>query len=293
MGKAGKREKTSGTSSFPAFHILRSGWFAPPNCIDTPRAIDDPPLPTFHMKKLLLIAGILVGLGIVGVVAVSFFLGHIVTAGINSFAPKVTQTKVTLASASISPLSGSGTLSKLVIGNPQGWSDGNICALGKIHVSVAPFSIMGDHIVVNEVLIDAPEFNYETKIIASNVGDLLKNIEAAVGGGKGTQPETKAGKPIKFEVKKFSLSNGKVRLGAGGVGAALPMPSITLTDLGTKEGGITPDQLVLAVMRSVTSSIVSATAKAAIDIGKTGGAGAAEGVKKAGDAIKGLFGGKK
>jgi hypothetical protein len=71
------------------------------------------------------------------------------------------------------------------------------------------------------------------------------------------------------------------------------MPPITLTDLGTKEGGITPDQLALAVMKSVTGSIVSATARAAGDIGKTGGAAAAGGVKKAGDAIKGLFGGKK
>lgn len=245
------------------------------------------------MKKLLIIAGAVVGLGIIGVVAVSFFLGHIVTAGVNSFAPKITQTKVSLDHSTISPLSGSGTLSGLVIGNPKGWSDGNICALGKVHVSVAPFSILGDHIIVNEVVIDAPEFNYETKIIASNVGDLLKNIEAAVGGGKGTQPATKDGKPIKFEVKKFTLANGKVRLGAAGAGATLPMPPITLTNLGTSEGGITPDQLVLAVMKSVTSSIVSATAKAAFDIGKTGGAGAAEGVKKTGDAIKGLFGGKK
>jgi hypothetical protein len=248
------------------------------------------------MKKLLVIAGVVIGLGLVGVVALTFFLGNIVTAGVNSFAPKVTQTKVTLASARISPLTGSGVLSGLVIGNPKGWSENNICSLGKISVAVAPFSLLGDRIVVNEVVIDAPEFNYETKIIASNVGDLLKNIEAATGGGKdstGTQPATKGGKPIKFEVKKFSLTNGRVRLGLGGTGATLPMPPISLTDLGTKEGGITPDQLVLAVMKNVTGSIVSATASAVGDIGKTTGATAAEGVKKAGEAIKGLFGGKK
>lgn len=247
------------------------------------------------MKKLLIIIGVVAGLGIVGVVALSFFLGHIVTAGVNNFAPKITQTKVTLASANISPLTGSGSLSGLVIGNPQGWSDGNICSLGKVHVSIAPFSLLGDHIVINEVIIDAPEFNYETKLIASNVGDLLKNIEATVGGGKGgsAQPATKDGKPIKFKIKKFSLANGRVRLGVGGAGATLPMPPIALSDIGEKEGGITPDQLVLAVMKNVTGSIVSATAKAAVDIGKTGGAGAAETAKKAGEAIKGLFGGKK
>lgn len=246
------------------------------------------------MKKLLIIAGVVIGLGIVTVVVLAMFLGSIVTTGVNSFAPKITQTKVTLAGATISPLTGSGTLSNLVVGNPKGWSDNNLCALGKIHVDVAPFSILGDHIVVNEVVIDAPEFNYETKLVASNVKDLMKNIEAATGGGQSAgQPATKEGKPIKFEVKKFSLTNGKVRLGVGGTGAALPMPPISLTDLGTKEGGITPDQLVVAVMRSVTSSIVTATANAAGEIGKTGGAAAAEGARKAGDAIRGLFGGDK
>ena len=248
------------------------------------------------MKKLLLIAGIVVGLGLVGVIALTFFLGNIVTAGINSFAPKLTQTKVTLASASISPLSGSGTLSHLVVGNPKGWSENNICSLGKIHVSIAPFSLLGDHIVVNEITIEAPEFNYETKIVASNVNDLLKNIEATMGGASkdpATQPATKSGRPIKFEVKKFTLANGRVRLGLAGTGATLPMPPISLTDLGTREGGITPDQLVFAVMKSVTSSIVSATASAVGDIGKTTGATAAEGAKKAVEGIKGLFGGKK
>jgi hypothetical protein len=247
------------------------------------------------MKKLLVIGGIVVGLGVVAVVVLTFFLGGIVTAGVNNFAPKLTQTKVTLARATISPLTGSGTLHHLVVGNPKGWSENDLCSLGKIHVRVQPFSILGDHIVVNEVLIDTPEFNYETKLVASNVADLLKNIEAATGGGKDAAPQatTKSGRPIKFEVKKFRLENGWVRLGVGPAAMKLPMPPIALDDLGTKEGGITPDQLVFAVMRSVTSSVVTATTQAAGKIGGTAGAAAAEGVKKTGEALKGLFGGKK
>ncbi len=246
------------------------------------------------MKKLLVIGGILLGLGLVTVLALSFFLGNIVTAGVNRFGPGITQTKVELASASISPLSGSGTLSGLVVGNPKGWSDTPLCSLGKVHIDAAPFSILGDHIVVNEIVIEAPEFNYETKIVASNVSDLLKNIEAVTGGAKaGAQPTAKNGKPIKFEVKHFSLKNGQVRVGFGPTALTLPMPPIELTNLGTSEGGITPDQLVLAVMKSVTSSIVVATTQAAGKIGSTSGAAAVEGVKKTGEAIKSLFGGKK
>lgn len=248
------------------------------------------------MKKLLILTGVLALLVIAAFVVVSFFLGQIVTAGVNGFAPKLTQTKVVLGGARISPLSGSGTLSDLVVGNPQGWSDANLCALGRIHVNVAPMSLFGDAIVVNEISIEAPEFNYETKIIASNVNDLLKNIEASLGGGGKAAPsdaKTAGGAPKKFVVKKFRLEGGKVRLGLAGTGATLPMPPIELNDLGVKEGGITANQLAFAVMKSVTASVVSATAKAATDIGKTGGAGAAETVKQAGDAIKGLFGGKK
>src|ERR1019366_7283215 len=133
------------------------------------------------MRKLLIIGGIIVGLGIVGVGVTSFFLGNIVTAGVNNFAPRLTQTKVVLGSAAISPFSGRGTLYGLIVTNPKGWSDANLCSLGKIHVDLAPFSIFGDHIVINEIVIDAPEFNYETKIIASNVHDLLKNIEQVTG----------------------------------------------------------------------------------------------------------------
>ena len=245
------------------------------------------------MKKLLVIGGILVGLGIIALAVGTFYLGNIVTAGVNTFAPKITQTNVTLASARISPLNGSGTLSGLVVGNPKGWSDTPLCSLGKVHLDVAPFSILGDHVIVNEIVIEAPEFNYETKVIASNVGDLLKNIEQLTGGKDAPQATAKNGKPIKFEVKHFRLQNGWVRLGVGPAAIKLPMPPIELNDLGTKEGGITPDQLVFAVMKNVTGGIVSATTAAVGKIGSTTGAAAAEGAKKAVEGIKGLFGGDK
>lgn len=260
-----------------------------------PRPPRHRPPSRFSHEKILFIGGGLLTLALVAFVALQFFLGSVVTAGVNHFAPQLTPTTVVLERAKISPLNGRGTLRGLVVGNPKGWSDGHLCSLGQVHVDVAPFSLLGDHLIVNEIAVDAPEFNYETKIFASNVADLLKNIEATLGGGKtaaGTAT-TRSGPPIKCEVKKFRLTNGKVRLGLAGTGMTLPMPDIELNDLGTKEGGITPDQLVLAVMKSVTSSVVTATARAAGDIGKTGGAAAAEGAKRAVEGIKGLFGGKK
>ena len=246
------------------------------------------------MKKLLIIGGVMVGLGIIGVIVTAFFLGNIVTAGVNNFAPKITLTKVVLSGASISPLNGSGTLRGLVIANPKGWSDANLCLIGKIYIDVEPFSVLRDHIVVNEIVVEQPEFLYETRIVASNVNDLLKNIDQTTGGGKGgPEATTKSGQPIKIVVKKFALKNGRVTLGVGPTAITIPMPDVTLTDIGTAEGGITPGALAFAIVRGVTPNIVAASMQALGKVGGTAGAAVVEGVKQIGKGIKGLFGGKK
>lgn len=148
-------------------------------------------------KKPLVILGVVAALLLVAYIGLSFFLGSIVRAGVNSFGPKLTKTKVELAGAQLSPLTGSGSLSGLFVGNPAGWSSDKAFYLGKIQMKVQPFSIFGDHIVIDEIIIDQPEFVYETKIISSNIKDLLKNIEEFTGSG-GTEPASKSGKPIKF-----------------------------------------------------------------------------------------------
>jgi len=70
------------------------------------------------MKKVLLITvTLLLVLCLVAYVVATFFLGSIVKTGVNKFGPKITQTKVELASAKISP-TGTGTLTGLTVGNP-------------------------------------------------------------------------------------------------------------------------------------------------------------------------------
>jgi hypothetical protein len=259
------------------------------------RNLSGPLTPASTMKKILLsVLAIVAVLAIVGYITLQFFLGSIVKAGVNKFGPSITQTKVELQGANLSPLSGAGTLTGLTVANPPGWSAGNAFALGEVHIDLQPFSIFGDHIVINELIIEKPEFSYETKIVSSNIADLLKNIEKAVGGEQsGNSPKAKNGKPLKLEVRKFVLRGGQVRLGVGGTALTLPMPPVELSNVGTAEGGITPAGLAFAVMRSVTTSVVTASTDALTKVGGTSGAAAAETAKQAAEAIKGLFGGKK
>lgn len=238
----------------------------------------------------------LAGITIIALVVYFFlgvFLGSVVTAGVKAFGPKLTQTKVEVEGAHISPFTGSGTLSGLLVGNPEGWSSDKAFYLGKIHMKVKPFSVFSDCIEIEEIIIDQPEFVYETKVVSSNIKDLLKNIEEFNRKG-GEKPTDKEGRPLKFIVKKFRMTNGTARLGVGPAAIPVPLPPISLNNLGVDEGGITPDELVREIMQSVLTDIVGATGKAALKAGSTVGAAAADAAGKAaqktGEGIKKLFG---
>ena len=243
-------------------------------------------------SKLLISVGVLVAVAVVAVVIVSKTIDSAVTKGVNTFAPQITGTTVNLESARISPLSGSGSFSGLVIGNPDGWSDNNLASLGHIHLDVAPMSLLGDTIVIEDMVIEAPEFRYETKLVASNVKDLLKNIEKIAGAGTEEEAaEDSAEKRI--AIKRFILRNGKVSIGTGDAAVTVPLPDLELNDLGSPDNGLMPVRLAGAVSKEVVGDIIGASVKALTTMGGTSGASALEGVKDVGGAIKGIFGGKK
>lgn len=250
------------------------------------------------MKKLLIVLGALLAVVAIGVFASSFFLGSLVTRGVNRYAPGITGTPVTLESAALSPLSGTGTLKGLFVGNPPGWKNPKAFSFGKVHLDIEPRSLLGDHIIINEMVIEAPEFVYETKLISSNVKEILDNIERSLGRGGDTpadQPTTDDGKPLKFTVKRFRLENAVVTVGAGNSSIAAKMPAMMLTDLGVKEGGLTANQLATRVLTQILTDITRAVAGAALNAGSASGAAgkdaAVSAAKKAGEELKKLIGG--
>jgi uncharacterized protein involved in outer membrane biogenesis len=217
------------------------------------------------MKKLLIFIGAIVAVLVIGFLVLAFSLGSIVKNGVNRVGPEVTQSKVELGDARISPFSGQGTLSNLVIGNPQGWQSSHAFALREISVHVDPGSLRGDHVVVNSIVIDQPDIIYESRLTTSNLQDLMKNIQQAAGTEKKT--ETKDGKPVKIEVKSFRLQNAKITVMGAGAAATVDMPPVVLENLGTREGGLTPEQLTVAVMKEVTAQAVQAAARIAMEKG--------------------------
>lgn len=244
------------------------------------------------MKKLLKIVAVLALLGVIALVVIGFFLGPIVTKAVNTVGPKITGTKVELDGAKISPLTGGGTLVGLFVGNPEGWSGDKAIYVGTARASVQPLSLIGDHIVVNEVFVDGPEFVFEKKLLGgSNIDALLKQIEENTGGGgaPAAAEAEKPGKPLKFAIKSFRVQNAKMSLVVGGKTVTVPLPPLTITDLGVAEGGITPDQVAAAVLKRVLGQLGTASVDALKDVGGAALDGGKAGAKAAGDAAKGAL----
>jgi hypothetical protein len=243
------------------------------------------------MKTIMLVLGGLFLLLVIAVyVGVMFFLGSVVKAGVNNYGPKLTQTSVVLTGATLSPFSGSGTLTGLTVGNPRGWSAGNAFSVGAVHLDLEPMSVFRDVVVINEITIDQPEFLYETKIVSSNIKDLLENIEDFTGPGDPGRSGEKNAKAKKFIVKKFRVTNAKATVGVGPTALPVDLTPVRLDNIGVAEGGITGEQLAGVLVRNVLGSVVAGTANtlaqpnAAATIEKT-----KEAAKQAGEALKKLI----
>jgi len=245
------------------------------------------------MKKLLVFFAITAATLLFVGIALSFFIGSIATQGVNTLAPRITGSPVTLESARISPWNGVGTLQGLFVGNPKGWQSDRLAYIGKLHLALDPMTLLSDTIVVEEVILEQPEFVYETKVISSNVKELLAQIEKNVGGPKPGKPAAEEGSAKKFAIKRINLKGAKVTIGIGPAAVTVPMPDLELVDLGTREKGLNASQLALEVTKQIMPRVISAATDALMTMGGTSGAAAIEGAKKFGEGIKDLFSGEK
>lgn len=236
------------------------------------------------MKKSL--AGIVVILA-VALVAVYFIGGMVISqvavAGVQAFVPQVTKTEVSMGGLSISPLTGSGEIHDFILGNPEGYKSDHSIAFTRAHMDVAPFSVLGDRILIEKIHVYQPRFNFERKLLTSNIKEILNNIRAASGRtveeGENLPPEVED-PGIRIEIRELVIEEAQVSMSMAGATVPVPVPKMVLRDIGTSDGGIPPDEMAFEVMSVVLRQVVEAAAKA------PGGA-----VQGTVDGIRNLFGG--
>lgn len=258
------------------------------------------------MKKALLfsVLGILL-LAVIGLVVFVAYLDAIVKAGIETVGPKVTGTTVTVESVQLSPLTGEGRVKGLVIGNPNGYQSKSAFKLGDARVKVDVRSALTDKLIIEEVVVDAPDVTYEVVVAESNIAKIQEHINAFVKSLGAGESAPKPAQSVdahrkKVQINDFIVRNGRVNASTLGRNMTVPLPDIHLRDIGKEGSGVTFEkaaaEVFAALNRSVVQSVAGAGkflekgAAAAGEAAKSAGSEAEKAGSKAMEGVKGLFG---
>lgn len=213
------------------------------------------------MKLILKIFAGLVLLVFVAVGAAVFYLNDIVKEAVVKIGPEVTDTRVELQSVNLSLLNGSAGLEGLVIGNPEGFSEPNAFSLGAIDVELDTQTLTEPVILIHRVFVDAPEISYESTKAGDNFQALLANIEKNIGAGADETSETDSETAKKVIIEEFVLKDGSINVKhqlLAGKTINVPLPDLTLTDIGRKTNGATAQEAAAQIIKKITSSATGA-----------------------------------
>ena len=214
------------------------------------------------------IGGLLVAIVVVIAIGISMVVQNvdgIVKGLIEEIGTEITGTKVTVGEVVISLTQGSGTIKGLKVSNPSGFTKANIFEIDQISLDIDPTSLTGSVYVIDEVLIDGARVVAEQNTTTTNVETIMKNVESS-SSGQGATDDTgdaassdSSSADIELMVSKFSFVNSSATLISTQFGEqALTIPDIKLTNLGSREDGITPDELATEVVGALTRQVEKA-----------------------------------
>jgi hypothetical protein len=232
------------------------------------------------MKKL--VAVLLVLAAIIGA-AVFWLSGNIdglIKTAVGDYGSAMTQAKVSVDAVKIAPADGKGTISNLSIGNPAGFKTAYAIKVGQIDVDIDIASVAKDVILIRRIAINAPDVIYEKGDAMTNFDAIQKNIASYLG----PTDSKKEGK--KLIVEELTIRDAKAQASAAfmnGKTVSVPLPDITLKNLGKAKGGITPGELGQEVAGALKAKLTGAVSFDRL-MKSTG-----EALDKAGAAVKGLF----
>ncbi len=238
--------------------------------------------------------------GVIVVVAVllvclQLFLTHmtpVVKSAMETFGPKITGAPLTLEKVSFSLVAMRFEMTGLVLGNPEGYKTPSAVEVGRVYVKVKPLSLFTDTIRVQQILVEDPAITYEVGLGNSNIGTILENVDKFSGASEAEpgemagapEPEGESGGGRKVVIEEVKVSGGRIRLSAKvlmGVAAPIPLPTVTLHDIGkSEEGGDEGVSMIQA-----TSDVLKGVFSSVVDVAKKGLSSLGDGAKAVGGAI--------
>ncbi len=191
---------------------------------------------------------------------VFLYLGIILKNGIENAGPRLLGTGVSVSSVVVSPFGGGGSISNLLIENPEGFNAPYVFEMGSMSIQMRVGSIFSDVIEIDRIIIDSPQITYENRLITSNIRTLINNLPGA-DSGAGDAEELEAGGGKRIIIRELHMLNPRVVLAAASVSAPLNLLDIELYDIGEVGNPVTiaeaSRQILSAVNRAVLTSDIN------------------------------------
>lgn len=203
------------------------------------------------MKKVFIAAFL-----IVAVTAVALYsqLDSIVETGISTGGTDRLSVDVAVDSVSLSPFSGKVSASNLKIGQPKGFGDGPMLALGEFKMKLETGSLFSDHIIIDQLLIDAPLLDVRRL-------DGKTNFEAFQAGLNLPESEDDTASDITVTIRELKVLAPRLLAKNDGflkLDEDVALADFTLTNLGTDEKGLAPKEIARHIMDALQPQITKA-----------------------------------
>ncbi len=225
-------------------------------------------------------------------------LDSIIKAAISKYGSAATLTSVSVDGVKLSLTSGEGTVSGLIVGNPQGFTSPFAISVGSMTVQVDTSTLAGNGpIVIKTIYITQPHITYEINAGAglmgvstnSNLQAIQHNVQSTTAAPAAPPPSnTPARKEI---IQDLYVTGGEISLDAAvlkGKGTTVPLPPIHLTNIGASGGGVTPAQVAGQILSAIIAQADRVGAAALAQQVRAAASGAVPGALNS--KVKGLFG---
>jgi len=180
------------------------------------------------------------------IITIYISIGSVITDTIEAKGSQITQTKVTLKEADFAPSTGVTTLTQLKVANPAGFKTKHAFSFDTIELWVDAETLTSDVLVIKSMVLVAPEIIYEITESTDNLRTLKSYIENSL-----TKANSAPFTGKKLIIENFFVRNGVVVVQAAeitGQRKTAQIADIQLKDIGKKENGLIPAQLIQRLM---------------------------------------------
>lgn len=254
------------------------------------------------VKFVAIAVGVVVLVALLAVLTLPLWINPVATTVSEAVVPRLTGTAFRMGAFRLNPYTGSLKIEEVHLDNPPGYSAKECFSVATVDVQVAVLPLTRHFIHVKRVSVVGTYASYQSHKGTNNVDAILAHVNSVLGidpeaeaAPVETAPEeTAAGEPFRVRIESLSVSG--TRLQVSEIPVALPIPPLSLSGIGSPEGGSSISEVsdtvcgkIMESGGSALSAVGNVTGAAAGALGdglKAGAAGVTDGAK----AVTGALG---